>query len=119
MLPASSRLSVRAKCAAVAAATVAAAIVLTDDAGSTHLGDLTVGVGDHPVAVDQLRGLFAFVRYSNRVDEEPVAVVGRAPRGRVLGLDLDTDALGACTDVERHGAGLRMPRLDDAGTIVM
>src|SRR5690606_8446901 len=64
--------------------------LLADDARTAHLLRLPVGVGDHPVAIQETYGLVAFVADRDRVEEEPERLLGlRVLRG-VAGSHPDT-----------------------------
>lgn len=67
--------------------------LLPDDARTAHLFDVTVGVGDDPVAREQLREGLAHVRDAHRVGEDVVVVARRGLLRDVLGRDLDPNSL--------------------------
>ncbi len=74
----------------------AEARLLTDDAGTAHLFDVPLRVGDHPVAIEQLGRRGADVRDTHRVRENVVVVARRRLLWDIGALDLDADSLGCC-----------------------
>src|SRR5689334_11660994 len=67
---------------------------LTDHPRTLNLLDLSVAVGDDPLAAQELRGLRTAVRDAYVIREVPGAVI--ATVGKVFALDLNPDSSGGC-----------------------
>ena len=64
---------------------------MTDDAGTSHLLHLSHGVGNHPMAADELNGIRSFIRNANRVKKKPLVLIGVRPAGIILSFDVDPE----------------------------
>ena len=90
--------------------------LLADDPRSMDLLRMTRAVHDGPMSVEQLDGRIPYIRYPNRVQEEPVTGGRVAVFGRKACTDLNADtpgfgfggrfeeiAFGHTPDASRHG----------------
>src|SRR6187402_571133 len=67
--------------------------LLADHAVTTDFLLLAIGVGNHPMTAEQLRGFAADIRNPNEIREPVFAVSRRAAFGKVLGSDLHPNAV--------------------------
>jgi len=68
--------------------------LLADDPGAFDFLRAARGVGDDPVAADELNGVVAFVRDAHRIVEEPLILKRLRTLRGVLRFNLDTDVVG-------------------------
>ena len=66
----------------------------SNDAGPPHFFFVACRVGDDPMPRLELHCLFALIGDADRVQEEPLALLGIGVLGRIAGPDLNADALG-------------------------